>query len=133
MPAVNLSEMVTRMGRAIPVAGPSASDSDLLGRFIANRDAEAFAELVRRHGPSVFGVCRRVTGHHHLAEDAFQAVFLVLATKASSIHPRTAIAGWLYGVAHRTALRARTINDRRRKYERSGVRSEAAIATANAG
>lgn len=53
----------------------------------------------------------------------------MLATKASSIHPRTAIAGWLYGVAHRTALRARTMNDRRRKYERSSVRDEATIAT----
>ena len=73
--------------------------------------------IVRRHGPMVFGVCRRVTGNHHLAEDAFQAVFVVLAAKAETVRPRAALSAWLYGVAYRTALRARTVSDRRRRRE----------------
>src|SRR5262245_32048311 len=116
MPAAKLSDMVTRLGRAVPTDAP-ATDADLLAAFLTTRDEPAFAELVRRNGPMVFGVCRRVTGDHHLAEDAFQAVFVVLAAKAGSVRPRAALAGWLYGVAHRTALRARTMSDRRRRRE----------------
>src|SRR5262245_58346926 len=117
MPAAKLSDMVTRLGRVLPANAPEAADADLLARFLASRDEPAFAELVRRHGPMVFGVCRRVTGNHHLAEDAFPAVFAVRAARADSGRPSSALAGWLYGVAHRTALRARTMADRRRRRE----------------
>ena len=111
MATANLSEMVTRLG------GSKSPDADLLARFADARDEAAFAELVRRHGGLVFGVCKRVTGNHHLAEDAFQAVFVVLAAKAASLRPRSAVAAWLYGVAFRTSLRARTMADRRRRHE----------------
>jgi RNA polymerase sigma factor (sigma-70 family) len=115
MATAKLSEMVGRLGRRPPDA--PEPDADLLARFVATRDEAAFAELVRRHGPLVFGVCRRVTGNHHLAEDAFQAVFVVLAAKAGSVRPRSALPAWLYGVAYRTALRARAMADRRRRRE----------------
>jgi RNA polymerase sigma factor (sigma-70 family) len=85
----------------------AASDAELLERFIADRDEIAFEVLVRRHGPMVFAVCQRVLHHTQDAEDAFQATFLVLAHKASSVSPRSKLAGWLHGVAHRTALKAR--------------------------
>jgi hypothetical protein len=68
------------------------------------RDEACFDALVHRYGPMVFGVCRRVLHSHHDAEDAFQATFLVLVRKASSLRRREAVASWLYGVAYRTAL-----------------------------
>ena len=80
----------------------------------------------------VFGVCKRVTGNHHLAEDAFQAVFVVLAAKAGCVRPRAALPAWLYGVAYRTALRARTMSDRRRKRERATARPESESSTLEA-
>src|SRR5580704_12702490 len=96
------------------------SDEELLGRFVARRDdaAEAaFAALVERHGPMVLGVCRRVLGDRHEAEDAFQATFLVLARKASSIARREQLANWLHGVACRTALDVRARGTRRKARE----------------
>src|SRR6516165_5817613 len=80
-------------------AAPYAADGVLLSRFASRRDEAAFAALVRRHGPMVLGVCRRLLRDPHDADDAFQAAFLVLVHKASSIAPRHAVGNWLYGVA----------------------------------
>ncbi len=82
-------------------------DGQLLERFIARRDEGAFEALVLRHGPMVWGVCRRALPGHHDAEDAFQATFLVLSRKAASVLPREMLVNWLYGVASRTALKAK--------------------------
>jgi RNA polymerase sigma factor (sigma-70 family) len=82
-------------------------DQLLLDRFVGRRDAAAFEVLVKRHGPMVFGVCRRLLGDVQEAEDACQATFLVLARKARSVAQGELLAGWLYGVAWRTALKAR--------------------------
>src|SRR5882757_8128410 len=87
--------------------GASATDADLLARFVATKDADAFAELVRRHGPLVLGTCRRVTGQAQDAEDAFQATFLVLEKKAASLRNPNLLGNYLYGVAFRVAWRAR--------------------------
>jgi RNA polymerase sigma factor (sigma-70 family) len=89
------------------------TDGQLLGHFVAVRDGDSFAALVRRHGPMVLGVCRRIIGDAHEAEDAFQATFLVLARRAGAIVPRERVGGWLYGVAVRTAREARSMRLRR--------------------
>ncbi|HZV03956.1 MAG TPA: sigma-70 family RNA polymerase sigma factor [Gemmataceae bacterium] len=82
-------------------------DRHLLERFVATRDAMAFAALVQRHGPMVMGVCRRLLHDHHEAEDAFQATFLVLVHKARSVGRPELLGPWLHGVAYRTAARVR--------------------------
>src|SRR5262245_5017909 len=86
----------------------TVGDGALLGRYRCEQDEPAFAAIVARHGPMVMGVCRRLVPDAQGAEDAFQATFLVLARKADTIHPPSALAGWLYGVARRIALKART-------------------------
>src|SRR5712692_5106100 len=93
--------------------GGDLSDSQLLESFLAQRDEAAFEALVRRHGPMVLGVCRRVVGNLHDAEDAFQATFLVLIRKAAVIRSRDLLGNWLCGVAYRTALKARASNAKR--------------------
>src|SRR5262249_4662720 len=104
----------------LPPDGGTLTDGELLGCYIERRDGAAFAALVRRHGPMVLAVCRRVLGNRHDAEDAFQAVFLVLVRRAASVVPRQGVGNWLYGVAYRTALEGRTRTARRRSREREG-------------
>jgi RNA polymerase sigma factor (sigma-70 family) len=96
----------------------NATDGQLLRRFATQRDEEAFAALVWRHGPMVYGVCRRVLHDPHDAADAFQATFLVLVQKATSIHKRAAVGSWLFGVARRSATEAKVRAARRRRRER---------------
>src|SRR5215471_15050818 len=81
-------------------------DRVLVERFATERDEAAFAALVRRHGPLVLSVCRRVLCQEQEAEDVFQAVFLVLCRKAGALRHKEAVGPWLFGVAHRLALRA---------------------------
>src|SRR2546423_14538286 len=85
----------------------------LLEAYVAHRDEAAFEALVRQHGPMVLNTCRRILSNAHDAEDAFQATFLVLVRKAATIQPRHRVAHWLYGVAWRTARKARALAARR--------------------
>lgn len=94
------------------------TDEELLDRFVSCRDAAAFESLVRRHGPMVLGVCRRILRNPQDAEDAFQATFLILVRKAASLSQRELLGNWLYGVAYRTALDARAAAIRRQKREK---------------
>lgn len=93
------------------------TDAQLLEAFLTQRDQGAFSALMKRHGPMVWGVCRRVLSNLQDAEDAFQATFLVLVRKAASIVPGQMVGNWLHGVAYRTARKVRTISQLRRQRE----------------
>src|SRR5438309_3742740 len=105
--------------------GGNLSDAQLLECYLTRHEESAFEALVRRHGPMVLGVCRRILGNAHDAEDAFQATFLVLVRKAGSIRPRARVGNWLHGVAYRTALKARHSAARRQAREATMSRHEA--------
>ena len=94
------------------------TDGQLLEAYVRSREEAAFAALVHRHGPMVWGVCRRVLCDETDAEDAFQATFLVLVRKAASVVPREQIANWLYGVARQTAVKARAMAVKRKAREK---------------
>src|SRR5947209_7630644 len=97
---------VRRLARPPEAAAPG--DGALLERFLTQHDEAAFEALVQRHGRMVLGVCQRLLRDPHAVEDAFQGTFLVLLRKAASLRRRDLLAAWLYGVAYRTALKART-------------------------
>jgi RNA polymerase sigma factor (sigma-70 family) len=97
------------------------TDTELLERFLSRTDemaAHAFEGLVLRHGAMVLDVCNKVLGDPHDAQDAFQATFLVLATRARSIRRQKSVGSWLHGVALRVARRARSDAARRKAHER---------------
>jgi DNA-directed RNA polymerase specialized sigma24 family protein len=100
---------------------PGLTDGELLEGFITRLDESAFEALLRRHGPMVLGVCRRVLRNEADQEDAFQATFLVLVRKAASIRPRGMVGNWLYGVAYSTALKARAMSTKRLAKEREAA------------
>jgi RNA polymerase sigma factor (sigma-70 family) len=101
----------------------SKSDSELLEQFIGARREQdesaelAFSALLKRHGSMVLRVCRGVLGDEHLAEDAFQATFLILAGRAKSIRRQVSVGSWLYGVALRVATTERSRAARRKRHE----------------
>jgi RNA polymerase sigma factor (sigma-70 family) len=111
------AELLRKLEQAVLPPADEADDRTLLERFTRGRDQTAFATLVRRHGPMVLSVCRRVTAHPQDAEDAFQAVFLVLARKAGGLRNAALVGNWLYGVAVRVSRRARRAAARRRGRE----------------
>src|SRR5262245_49298396 len=111
-PAAHLGNWLRHTGAV------GASDAELLRRASAERDEMAFAALVERHGPRVWGVCRRTAADTHLAEDVFQATFLLLIRKPWSVRKPAALAAWLHGTASRLAVHARRQGRRRAKRER---------------
>jgi RNA polymerase sigma factor (sigma-70 family) len=119
MPTSQISEVIQYLrSTSLLPEGADLTDGQLLECFVSRREPAALEALVRRHGPMVWGVCRRTLRDHHDAEDAFQATFLVLVRRAASISPRAKVGNWLYGVAHQTALKARATRAKRRLRER---------------
>lgn len=108
---------LTRLRGMLLSDAPAPTDGQLLASFVAQRDESAFETIVRRHGPMVLGVCRRVLGSAADADDAFQAVFLVLARRAASLSRHDLLGNWLHGVAQRTALAAKRKMLRQRSRE----------------
>ena len=119
---------IRRMAGASDATG--SDDAQLLTRFVSQRDEAAFETLVRRHGPMVLGVCQRLLPNPYDCEDAFQVTFLVLLRKAGSLRQRELLASWLYGVAYRTAMKARSLSLQRQSRERQLVEEPATEANA---
>jgi RNA polymerase sigma factor (sigma-70 family) len=129
MAEAQLRSLLRHLHRCAAGPGAELTDGQLLERFCRQRDEGAFEALVRRHGPMVLGVCRRVLRREHDAEDAFQATFLALVRKAASIGRRESVGAWLYKVGYRVALAANT----RAARERSGKDLAGAEARPEAG
>jgi RNA polymerase sigma factor (sigma-70 family) len=113
-----VNEVVQHLRRSVILSEENErDDGELLESYLSQREELALELLVRRHGPMVWGVCQRMLHNPQDAEDAFQTTFLVLVRKAQSIHPRAMVANWLYGVAHQTALKARSMISKRKLRE----------------
>lgn len=124
MPNADLVQILDRWTES---AHASDLDSNLLIRFLSDRDEAAFAGLVRRHGPLVYGTCLRVLGDHNDVDDAFQAVFFVLARRASSLALDRGIGPWLHGVAVRVAKKLRRQIVQRKLREMAAAKSEPVV------
>jgi RNA polymerase sigma factor (sigma-70 family) len=111
--------------RSLARARPSCTDAELLGRFAASRDEDAFAALVERHGRLVWAVCRHMAGAD--AEDAFQATFVVLLRNAGRIRKPDSLPAWLHGVAYRVSAKARRAATRRAARERAAAADERTV------
>jgi len=105
----------------VSVSDSNQSDEHLLRDYVRGQDPAAFAAIVRRHGPTVWTVCRRVLQRQHDAEDAFQATFLVLVLKARSVKNPQLLGSWLYGVAYRTSVKVRLAASRQSQREKPMV------------
>jgi RNA polymerase sigma factor (sigma-70 family) len=118
MPTGNLSQFLRRLTRGMTAETlGEQTDRQLIERFLGCRDDSAFEALVRRHGPMVYRVCWRVLQQAEDSEDVFQATFLVLAQRLSTLRKRESLASWLHSVAHRLALNARSQAAARRRHE----------------
>ncbi|VTR96273.1 sigma-70 family rna polymerase sigma factor : RNA polymerase sigma factor, sigma-70 family OS=Singulisphaera acidiphila (strain ATCC BAA-1392 / DSM 18658 / VKM B-2454 / MOB10) GN=Sinac_4264 PE=4 SV=1: Sigma70_r2: Sigma70_r4_2 [Gemmata massiliana] len=101
------TEMIRALTRGMAAEASTEPDPELIRRFLGSGGEDVFEILVRRHGPMVYRVCRRVAGHEQDAEDAFQATFLVLARNLRALRHVPSLASWLHGVARRVALKAK--------------------------
>jgi RNA polymerase sigma factor (sigma-70 family) len=111
------ADPIVRSIRALSaVIGAAQSDAELVEHFVQRRDEAAFEALLKRHGPMIMRLCRRLLRSEQDAEDVFQATFLMLARKAAAVRRTGSIGPWLYGVAYRIALKCRSA---RRRLERS--------------
>jgi RNA polymerase sigma factor (sigma-70 family) len=118
MATAQLTSIMRFLRRIVAAPGTGEpTDGQLLEGFIHRGEESAFAALMQRHGPMALGVCQRVLGDVHDAEDAFQATFLVLARKAGTVRKYESVGSWLYGVAYRIALKAKAAAARRRRAE----------------
>jgi len=116
---VYMGELLTQEREPRSMAMPT--DSELLARYVESGDADAFREIVQRHADLVYATCLRVLGDAHAAEDAGQAVFLLLTQKAKSLAHGTVLSGWLYRSAEFVAREARRSQDIRRRHEREAA------------
>src|SRR5580704_3356218 len=119
MPKAPFGDLLQYLRGLYPAdAADGRNDGELLNRFVSGRDEDAFRLIVHRHGRMVLGVCERLLGDRHLAEDGFQATFIVLARRASSMAAQTSVGTWLYAVAQRIAMKAKSRSAAQRSRER---------------
>jgi RNA polymerase sigma factor (sigma-70 family) len=118
MTLTGVDAFIHRLARGMAAEGLAGqSDRQLVGRLLVSPEEAVFEALVRRHGPMVYRVCWRILQQAEDAEDAFQATFLLLAQRISTLRKQESLASWLHGIAHRVALNARKRAARRRRHE----------------
>src|SRR5262245_36247058 len=120
-----LKDLMHRVGSLAAGEADAPADGALLARFVRDRDEAAFAGILTRHAPLVWGVCRGLLSHDADAEDAFQATFLALVRGAKGVRTPHSLAPWLHATATRTAKKARLATVRRAARDRAAARSEA--------
>src|SRR5258707_3800662 len=113
MPTRPQHGVIRRLRQTLYGDGGGLTDGQLLEAFVGGGEEGAFEAILKRHGPMVLGVCRRVLRHEADAEDAFQATFFVLFRRAAELRRTGPLGNWLYGVAYRTALEAKSAAARR--------------------
>ncbi len=109
--------VLAQLMRAANARQLALTDADLLKQFVDNNDQDAFGTLIARHSAMVLAVCKRVLHIQQDAEDACQAVFVVLAKRARSTCWRSSVANWLFTTARQVAHNARLASIRRGKRE----------------
>src|SRR5262245_16020442 len=130
MTTARIRSLVPRLRELVSPRDDQTAARDLLRRFAAARDEDAFAEIVRRHGPMTLRVSQRVLRDPHGAEDVSQAAFLLLARKAVSAGWHDSVAGWLFQTTYRLALKARVAAGRRARHEARALKAEQPDASA---
>ncbi|HZY89019.1 MAG TPA: sigma-70 family RNA polymerase sigma factor [Gemmataceae bacterium] len=121
MTAARLAPVLSHVRSLATRAGRDLTDAQLLDSYAGRHDQAAFAALLRRHGPLVWGTVRHLLPNEADAEDAFQAAFLVLARKAGAIRQGQSVGSWLHGAAYRCAMHIRRTAARRRRHERRAL------------
>jgi RNA polymerase sigma-70 factor (ECF subfamily) len=91
---------------------PGVGDNELVAQVVAQQDAGAFGELVRRHQSQVRNFLRKISRDYVLADDLAQDAFLHAWDKIHTFSGKGSFIGWLLKVAYTTFLQSKRKSNR---------------------